>query len=229
MTVLTRQDVYNKMVNDKRPVCPHCHQEMNIWECPPMTFSDGLGWGSPYLYVCFNDDCPFYLDGWKHIYETYATMASYRCICDPMSKNMDCMPVYSRDGGKGYIIDEELKAEAEAREAAEKQALAALEESYKSCDAGNVLKVLLDEDTPAVVAFKAATIIGEIGELDAIEPIRSHVFEPGVVKEKVEESIARIHERHYTRECPFCAEIIKARANVCKHCGKKLDRDPLDS
>ena len=71
MAIQTKEDVYNKMVTDKRPVCPHCGQEMVIWECPPMTFSDGLGWGTPYLYVCFNDDCPFYLEGWEEIYDKY--------------------------------------------------------------------------------------------------------------------------------------------------------------
>ena len=35
MAILTREDVYNKMVNQEKPVCPHCGQEMVIWECPP--------------------------------------------------------------------------------------------------------------------------------------------------------------------------------------------------
>jgi len=34
--------------------------------------------------------------------------------------------------------------------------------------------------------------------------------------------VARIHERHFTRECPFCAEVIKRRAKICKHCGKDV-------
>jgi hypothetical protein len=38
----------------------------------------------------------------------------------------------------------------------------------------------------------------------------------------VDEAIAKIHARHFTRECPFCAEIIKQRAKVCKHCGKDV-------
>ena len=222
MAILTRDDVYNKMVNEKRPVCPHCGQEMVIWECPPMTFSDGLGWGTPYLYVCFNNDCPPYLEGWKNIMDNYATFASYRCICDPMSGKMDSMVVYTRDGGQGYIIDEEVRAREEARKVAEKRGLEKLKVYYEARDAVAILRVLLAEKTLPNVRLEAARMIGEVGGLDVIEPIRNHAFEDDQVKERVEASIELIHKRNYTRECPFCAEIIKARAVVCKHCGKDL-------
>jgi hypothetical protein len=222
MAILTKEDVYNKMVKDEKPTCPHCSQSMVIWECPPSTFSDGLGWGTPYLYVCFNDDCPLYLDGWKHVYDEYANIASYRCICDPDSGKMECMPVYSRDGGKGSIIDEQIKAEEEAKKAAEKKELAALEGYHESGDTDAILKVLLEEDKLQVVAFKAAELLGEIGGPDVIEPIRNKVFKNDVVKAKVDETVALIHKRNFTKECPFCAEIIKARAVVCKHCKKDL-------
>jgi len=222
MAILTRDDVYNKMVNEKRPVCPHCGQEMVIWECPPVSFSDGSGWGTPFLYVCFNDDCPPYLEGWNHIMEHYANVASYRCICDPMSGKMDSMPVFSRDGGKGYIIDEEVKAREEARKAAEKRGLGKIEVYHEAGDADAILRVLLAKDTLPAVGLKAAEIIGEAGGLDVIEPIRNHAFENDPIKAKIEASIEMIHKRNYTKECPFCAEIIKARAVVCKHCGKDL-------
>jgi hypothetical protein len=38
----------------------------------------------------------------------------------------------------------------------------------------------------------------------------------------VDASIKKIHERNFTRECPFCAEIIKQRAKVCKHCNREV-------
>ncbi|MCI5120103.1 MAG: zinc ribbon domain-containing protein, partial [Candidatus Electrothrix sp. AUS4] len=31
-----------------------------------------------------------------------------------------------------------------------------------------------------------------------------------------------ILSNHFLRECPYCAELIKARAKVCKHCSKEL-------
>jgi len=224
MAILTREDVYNKMAQQKKPVCPHCGKEMVIWECPPVSFSDGLGWGTPYLYVCFNDDCPPYLEGWENVMEHYATMASYRCICDPMSNKMDSMVVYTRDGGKGYIIDEEVKASEEARKAAEKEGQKQISALYEARDVNAILKLLLADDTLPGVRLKAAKMMGEIGELEVIEPIRNHEFKNDLIREKVEESIGMIHERNYTKECPFCAEIIKARAVVCKHCNKDLPK-----
>jgi ribosomal protein L37AE/L43A len=72
------------------------------------------------------------------------------------------------------------------------------------------------------VRLKAAEMIGDIGELEAIEPIRNTKFGNKIIQKKVDESIKKIHERYFTRECPFCAEIIKKRAKVCKHCGKEV-------
>jgi hypothetical protein len=222
ITMLTREDVYNKMVHEERPACPHCGQEMVIWECPPISFSDGLGWGTPYLYVCFNNDCPLFLEGWKNVMDHYATAASYRCICDPMSGVMDSMVVYSREGASGSVIDEEVRAREEARKAAEKKDMEALNAHFETRDVNAILEVLLAEDTPPPVGFRAAELIGEIGDLEVVEPIRNHVFKNDRVKAKADAGIDLIHKKHYTKECPFCAEIIKARAVVCKHCGKNL-------
>ena len=225
MAILTREDVYNRMVKEDKPVCPHCDQQMVIWECPPMTFADGLGWGTPYLYVCFNDDCPLYLEGWKKVYDHYANIASYRCICDPMSGRMECMPVFSREGGKGGIIDEEIRAREKARRAEQKKGLEALKGYYEASDATSILKVLLAKDTLPAVRSEAARLIGEVGGLDVIDPVRNYPFENDLIKAKAEASIKLIHQKNFTKECPFCAEIIKARAVVCKHCGKDLPED----
>jgi hypothetical protein len=187
-----------------------------------MTFSDGLGWGTPYLYACYNDDCPLYLDGWEEIYDQYAVPASYRCICDPTNRKMDCMPVYSRDGGKGCIIDEEIRAREEALREVQRQGLKDLEAYADAKDTTSILKVLSNRDTLPPVAFRAAELLGEMGGLDAIEPMRNGVFKNDYVRQKVEESLLKIHNKYYTKECPFCAEIIKKRAVVCKHCGKDL-------
>jgi len=43
-----------------------------------------------------------------------------------------------------------------------------------------------------------------------------------VIQKKVDESIAKIHKKNFTMECPYCAEIIQMRAKFCRHCGKEL-------
>ena len=44
MAFETREQVLEKMLSQEKPQCPHCGTDMNIWETPPMNFSDGLGW-----------------------------------------------------------------------------------------------------------------------------------------------------------------------------------------
>jgi hypothetical protein len=224
MAVVTKQDVYNKVLEQEKPTCPHCGHIMTIWECPPVNFSDGLGWGTPYLYVCFNDECPLYLNGWKNIMDNYATHASYRCICDPTSESltMDCMPVFSSEGGRASIVDEEVELAQQARLETRDRQIERLDRLFDREDVHGILDVLLADDGLPEVLCKAAELIGQIGQLDVIEPIRANEFHDDDVLRKIEVAIETIHERNYTKECRYCAEIIKSRALVCKHCGKDL-------
>ena len=82
--------------------------------------------------------------------------------------------------------------------------------------------ILMDPSHPNRVRKKAAQMIGDIGEVEAIEPLRNARFGNGVVQKEVDAAISKIHARYYTRECPFCAEIIKKRAKVCKHCHAEI-------
>ena len=121
MAFETKEEVLERVLEEKRPLCPHCGQEMQIWEVPPINFSDGLGWGTPYLFVCFRDDCPLYTQGWDHLQENYAHTASYRCMCYPGTQQFELMPVFSPMGAKGQIINEDLMAQEEALKAATKK------------------------------------------------------------------------------------------------------------
>jgi len=222
MAFETKEQVLEKILAQEKPQCPHCNTEMSLWEVPPFSFSDGLGWGTPYLFVCFNDECPLYVRGWDNIQENYAFNASYRCMCYPGKKNFECIPVFSPMGGTGQIIDEQVLAEQEMLKEKIKKGFSILTDAYISKDAVTVVRILLDATEPQRVRLKAAEMIGDIGELEAIEPIRSAKFGNEIIQKNVDESVKKIHKRYFTRECPFCAEIIKERAKICKHCGKDV-------
>ena len=222
MAFETKEQVFEKIISGKKPSCPHCKVEMSIWEVPQIAFGDGLGWGVPYLFVCFNDDCPLYLNGWENIKEQYAHNASYRCMCYPGTEQYECMPVFSPMGGSGQIIDDQVQMEREMLKEAIKKGFSILAECYVSKDSPVALKMVLDATEPMRVRLKAAEIIGDIGESDAIDPLRNLKLGSEILEGEVDAAIKKIHGRYFTKECPFCAEIIKKKAGICKHCGREI-------
>ena len=222
MAFETKEQVLEKILSQEKPKCPHCGAEMTIWEVPPFSFSDGLGWGTPYLFICFNDECPLYVQEWENLEENYAQRASVRCLNYPGTNQFECIPVFSPMGGTGQIIDEEVLAEQERIKEQTKLGFSILADAYVAKDDVTVVRMLLDATEPQRVRLKAAEMIGDIGPLEAIEPIKSTRFGNEIIQKKVDESVNKIHERFFTRECPFCAEIIKKRAKICKHCGQDV-------
>ena len=218
----TRQQVLERILNQEKPICPHCNEEMNIWESPPFAMGDGLGWDSPYLFVCFNDKCPCYVQGWQNLMENYSQHASYRCMQSPNSKNFEFMPVFSPAGGSGQVVDEQVMAEQHALKESIKKGFSLLSQCYVSKDAVSVMRVLMDATEPTRVRIKAAEMAGDIADVEAVELMNSHRFGNEQLQATVNEAVKNIHERFFTRECPFCAEIIKKRANICKHCNKDV-------
>lgn len=222
MAIETKDEVLEKILKEKRPVCPHCGEDMSLWEVPEVPVGDGLGWGTPFLYVCFNDKCPLYAEGWAHMREHYGRSSSYRCMCYPGTNKVECMPVFSPQGATGQIIDDEVLARQEALKEATKKGFSILAGCYADKDQVSTVRLLLDPTEPPRVRLKAAEIIGDIGDLEAIGPLGNYKFGNELLQKQVDEAIAKIHEKHFTRECPFCAEVIKKKAKICKHCGKEV-------
>ena len=116
----------------------------------------------------------------------------------------------------------ELVLEQEMLKEAIKKGFSILADCYVAEDSVTVMNLLLDASQPMRVRIKAAEMIGDIGELEAIEPLKNLKGGNDVFAEEIQKAVTKIHKRFYTRECPFCAEIIKKRASVCKHCGKEV-------
>jgi len=222
MNIETKEQVLEKIMAQDKPSCPKCGQTMNLWEVPSINFSDGLGWGTPYLFICFNDDCPVYTQGWDNLKENYNQSASYRQINYPGTDQFELMPVFSPMGAQGQIIDDQVLLQEEMLKEAIKKGFSILAQCYVDKDTPTVLRILLDPTEPARVRLKAAEMIGDIGDLEAIDPLRNLKVGNDLVENQLAASVKKIHERFYTRECPFCAEIIKKLAKVCKHCGKEV-------
>ncbi len=81
-------------------LCPHCGQEMKKWGNPEQNT-----WSGEYQYVCFNDECSYFVQGWSWMMEKYNASVSYRHRFDPETGASGPLPVYSRDALKGNIIE----------------------------------------------------------------------------------------------------------------------------
>ena len=222
MAIESKQEYMERVMAMEKPRCPHCNEEMKLWEVPPITFSDGLGWGSPFLFLCFNDECPLYTSGWKNMEENYAQRASMRCFNYPGTEQFECMPVFSAMGGQGQIIDDEALAQQEMLKEQTKKGFSILADCYVNKDGITMMRLLSDACEPVRVRIKAAEMIGDIGELEAVEALSFMKAANQKLQEAIDNAVSKIHERHFTRECPFCAEIIKKRAKICKNCGKDV-------
>ncbi len=89
-------------MNDDPTICPKCGEKMKKW-LPP----DGSTWGQSPHYVCFNDECQYYVNGWEWMREEYKQLASYRHHYDPETKQSGPLPVWSQDAHKDRIVKEQ--------------------------------------------------------------------------------------------------------------------------
>ncbi len=203
-------------------ICPHCKNRMYACEAPQIHVGDGLGWGSDILFICLNDYCSLFLKGWEHIENKYGHHASYRYMELPGSKESNIMMVGNKDAFKASVIDPEVIENQNSRYKKEKEATAALESCVENKNLEAVLTLLLDEAAKRDSREKAIVKLAELNDINCIDPIRNHTFRDTSFEQKVNMVITRILQANFKKECPECAEIIKAQAKKCMHCQAEL-------
>jgi hypothetical protein len=94
------------MTEKKTDICPHCGQKMKKW-APP----DDSSWGMHCQYVCFNDECPYYVRGWSWMESQFNQKASYRHRYNPQNDESGPLPVWSpRALRDGIVEDDEAES-----------------------------------------------------------------------------------------------------------------------
>lgn len=79
------------------PDCPHCGTKMMEYELPPFAFSDGLGWGTSFLWICPSDQCPVFRKGFDHTIKHYGQTSSMRSIIEPDTGAESVIPAFTLD------------------------------------------------------------------------------------------------------------------------------------
>jgi len=89
------------MESQATPTCPHCHKNLVKWANPELS-----SWSGAYQWVCFNDDCPYYVRGWEWMIQHFGKKASYRHRLDPTNGETGPLPVWSKDAMRSSIIED---------------------------------------------------------------------------------------------------------------------------
>ena len=89
------------MISNQQMRCPRCGSPMVRWANPQSST-----WGGEYQYVCFDDNCPYFVRGWDWMSSRFNVSASYRCRVDPATGETGPLPVWSSNALKDGIIDE---------------------------------------------------------------------------------------------------------------------------
>jgi hypothetical protein len=84
--------------------CPHCSSVLQAFVLPENSEYD-----SEVHLACFNNDCPYYREGWTWMREKYAVNASYRYRMDPANNVASPIAVWSEAALVERIVD--LKSE----------------------------------------------------------------------------------------------------------------------
>lgn len=83
--------------------CPYCGEKLKRWVIPQNAFTQ---WPNEYLYICFNDNCPYYIDGWDQMAKL-GRKCSYRLMYDPLINSCSPIPVTNTSMLKDDIMEDE--------------------------------------------------------------------------------------------------------------------------
>jgi SAM-dependent methyltransferase len=83
--------------------CPYCREKLRKWAVPENPFA--YTWDNDFMYICFNDACPYFVRGWDVMYRDGNRGVSYRLMYNPDKDICLPVPVPTHKALKEGIID----------------------------------------------------------------------------------------------------------------------------
>jgi hypothetical protein len=96
---------------DPTPRCPHCSTPLSRFSLP-----EAGGWTDTYHLACFNDDCPYFRDGWAWMLERYGVKSSLRYRIDLQGRESP-LPVWSAEAIRDRILGADVGRDTTAADA----------------------------------------------------------------------------------------------------------------
>ncbi len=89
----SREDVMRRKATVSETLeCPYCEDKLVKWEIPDSPFNE---WPNDYMYICFNNDCPYLVSGWDVLTGLGSPGFSYRLMYNPAQNRCQPVPVTS--------------------------------------------------------------------------------------------------------------------------------------
>lgn len=85
--------------------CPYCGDRLRKWAVPDNPFVQT--WDNDFMYICFNDECPYFVRGWDVMAKSVNRTQSYRLMYNPEKDCCTPIPVPSTKALREGIIDDE--------------------------------------------------------------------------------------------------------------------------
>lgn len=83
--------------------CPYCGERMKKWAVPQGPFTE---WDNEFMYICFNDTCPYLTRGWEVMAGQGNRGISYRCMYYPEKEVCTPVPIFSLQALRESIVEE---------------------------------------------------------------------------------------------------------------------------
>jgi len=83
--------------------CPYCGERLLKWAVPDNPYST---WSNDFMYICFNDACPYLVRGWSVMNEQGNPGVSYRLMYNPERNVCLPIPVPTLSALKDGIVEE---------------------------------------------------------------------------------------------------------------------------
>lgn len=83
--------------------CPHCSTPLRKWQVPANPFVE---WDAEFMYICFDDQCPYFMRGWNAMYRDGGRGLSHRFMYDAIHDRCLSIPVLTINALKDGIVDE---------------------------------------------------------------------------------------------------------------------------